>query len=67
MGEDYFLHIDTIEKAYILGLVNKNNNFLICLRVNPYILSILKQFCDNIDQTYIISISDENTLNVYDT
>ena len=63
MGEDYFLNIDTIEKAYILGLVNKNNNCLICLRVNPYILSILKQFCDNIDQNYIISISDEITLN----
>ena len=63
MVENYFSNIDTIEKAYILGLVNKNNNCLICLRVNPYILSILKQFCDNIEQTYIVSISDESTLN----
>jgi deoxyuridine 5'-triphosphate nucleotidohydrolase len=63
MGENYFSNIDTVEKAYILGLVNKNNNFLIALNINPYILSILKMFCENIENTLTISITDENILN----
>ena len=59
----YFQNIDTIEKAYILGLVNKNNNYLMSLINNNNIINIFKQFCPNIDNTYIININEPETLN----
>ena len=63
MCENYFTNIDTIEKAYILGLMNKNNNYIMVLLHSPYILSILQKFCFNIQQTFTILVEDETTLN----
>jgi len=63
MCENYFTNIDTIEKAYILGLMNKNNNFIMVLSCSPYILSILQKFCFNIQQTFTILVEDDSILN----
>ena len=59
----YFQNIDTIEKAYILGLVHKNNHYLMSLINNKNIINIFKQFCPNIDNTYIININEPETIN----
>lgn len=59
----YFQNIDSIEKAFILGLVSKNNNYLMSLINNIKIINILKDFCPNINSTYVINIQDANILN----
>jgi dUTP pyrophosphatase len=60
----YFNNIDTIEKAYILGLVNYNNNFIVALSHNKYIISILKNFCPTIETTFTIDIKDDELLSL---
>ena len=47
---DYFNIIDTDEKAYILGLVYKNDNYIIKLSNRTDIKSILSNICLNIDR-----------------
>jgi len=59
----YFQNINKIENAYILGLVNKNNNYLMSLINNKNIMNILKHFCPNIHNTYTIDINEPETLN----
>ena len=63
MSNSYFKNIDTIEKAYILGLVNKNNNFISALAHNKYILNILSQLSPDIEKLYIINIIDKDIIN----
>lgn len=60
---NYFQNIDTIEKAYILGLVYKNNNYLMSLINNKDIIKILEIHCPNIKSAYIINIDDPDTQN----
>jgi dUTP pyrophosphatase len=60
---NYFKNIDTIENAYILGLVYKNNNYLMGLINNKDIIKILDIHCPNINYTYTININDPDTLN----
>jgi dUTP pyrophosphatase len=60
---NYFKNIDTIENAYILGLVYKNNNYLMGLINNKDIIKILDIHCPNINNTYTINIDDPDTLN----
>lgn len=60
----YFNEIDTIEKAYILGLLNYNNNFIIALCHNKYIKSILKNFTSDIETTFEINIKDDNIISL---
>ena len=38
---NYFKNIDTIENAYILGLVYKNNNYLMGLINNKVLILII--------------------------
>ena len=64
---NYFQNIDTIEKAYILGLVYKNNNYLMGLINNKDIIKILDIHCPNINYTYTININDPDTLNDINT
>ena len=58
----YFNTIDTDEKAYILGLVHKNNNYVMGLSYRTDIKSILSNICVNID-TNIIYIGNIKILN----
>lgn len=58
---DYFNIIDTDEKAYILGLVYKNDNYIIKLSNRTDIKSILSNICLNID-TNIIYIGNTKIL-----
>jgi deoxyuridine 5'-triphosphate nucleotidohydrolase len=60
---NYFQIIDTIEKAYILGFVYKNNNYIMSLINNKNIIEILKNYCPNISTTYVINIEDPDILN----
>lgn len=60
---DYFKIIDNEEKAYILGLVNKNNNFITGLCVGKDVLEILSNFCNDIKRLYMINIDDNEILN----
>ena len=55
---NYFKNIDTIEKAYILGLVHKNNNIII----NNTIINILSNLIPDIKKTLIINITDNEIL-----
>ena len=59
----YFQNINTIEKAYILGLVNKNNNYMMALINNIDVINILKNYSPNIERTFEINIDDADTLN----
>jgi len=60
---DYFKKIDNEEKAYILGLVNKNKNFIITgLCTNKNVLEILSNFCGDVKNLYMIDIDDAQTL-----
>lgn len=59
---NYFTSINTIEKAYILGLVAKNNNFIMSLSHNNYIIMILSLLCEDIEKTYTIKINNEEIL-----
>ena len=59
---DYFKIIDNEEKAYILGLVNKNNNFISGLCVGKKVLEILSNFCNDVKRLYVINIDDAETL-----
>ena len=59
---DYFKNIDSEEKAYILGLVNKNNNFITGLCVAKNVLDILSNFSNDIKRLYMIDIDDAETL-----
>jgi deoxyuridine 5'-triphosphate nucleotidohydrolase len=61
--DNYFKNIDTIEKAYILGLVYKNNNYIMALINNKTVIDILSNFSFNIDKTYTINITNINFLN----
>jgi dUTP pyrophosphatase len=61
---DYFNEIDSIEKAYILGLVNYNNNYIISLSHNDYIINILKTFCPDIEATLKIEIENQELLDM---
>lgn len=56
--DNYFKNIDTIEKAYILGLVYKNNNYVMALINNKKVINILSNFSFGIDKTYIINITN---------
>jgi dUTP pyrophosphatase len=60
---NHFETIDTIEKAYILGFVYKNNNYIMSLINNKNIIEILKNYCPNINNTYTINIEDPDILN----
>jgi dUTP pyrophosphatase len=60
---NHFETIDTIEKAYILGFVYKNNNYIMSLINNKNIIEILKIYCPNINNTYTINIEDPDILN----
>jgi len=60
---NYFQNIDTIEKAYILGLVYKNNNYLMGLINNKDIIKILQIHCPHINNAYTINIDDPETQN----
>lgn len=60
---DYFKNIDTEEKAYILGLVNKNDNFISGLCVGKKVLEILSNFCNDVKRLYVINIDDVENLN----
>jgi len=64
---NYFKNIDTIENAYILGLVYKNNNYLMGLINNKDIIKILDIHCPNINYTYTINIDDPDTQNDINT
>jgi dUTP pyrophosphatase len=64
---NYFQNIDTIENAYILGLVYKNNNYLMGLINNNDIIKILDIHCPNINNTYTINIDDPDTQNDINT
>ena len=57
----YFNAIDTDEKAYILGLVHKNNNYVMGLSYRSDIKAILSNICNNID-TNIIYIDNDKIL-----
>ena len=57
----YFNAIDTDEKAYILGLVYKNNNYVMGLSYRSDIKAILSNICNNID-TNIIYIDNDKIL-----
>jgi deoxyuridine 5'-triphosphate nucleotidohydrolase len=57
----YFNAIDTDEKAYILGLVHKNNNYVMGLCYRSDIKAILSNICVNID-TNIIYIENDKIL-----
>jgi deoxyuridine 5'-triphosphate nucleotidohydrolase len=57
----YFNTIDTDEKAYILGLVHKNNNYVMGLSYRSDIKAILSNICNNID-TNIIYIDNDKIL-----
>ena len=59
---EYFKNIDNEEKAYILGLVNKNNNFITCLCIDNDVSNILSNFCNDIKRLYMINIDDAETL-----
>lgn len=59
---NYFKIIDNEEKAYILGLMNKNNNFITALCVGKNILNILSDFCNDIKRLYVINIEDADIL-----
>ena len=57
----YFNTIDTDDKAYILGLVHKNNNYVMGLSYRSDIKNILSNICNNID-TNIIYIDNDTIL-----
>ena len=57
----YIDTIDTDEKAYILGLVHKNNNYVMGLSYRSDIKAILSNICNNID-TNIIYIDNDKIL-----
>ena len=57
---NYFKNIDTIEKAYILGLVHKNNNIII--NNSDTIINILSNLIPDIKKTLIINITDNEIL-----
>lgn len=59
---NYFKNIDTEEKAYILGLVNKNDNFISGLCVGKKVLEILSNFSNDVKRLYVININDADTL-----
>ena len=63
---NYFNIIDTDEKAYILGLVYKNDNYIIKLSNRTDIKSILSNICVNID-TNIIYIGNNKLLKLIKT
>ena len=62
---NYFKNIDNEEKAYILGLVNKNNNFITGLGISNKVQDILIKFCNDNDikRLYTIIIDDVEILN----
>ena len=59
----YFTNIDTIEKAYILGLVYKNDNYIMALINNKTVIDILSNFCYNIHKSYTINITNIHFIN----
>jgi len=63
MYNDYFKTINNTEKAYILGLVNKNNNFIPALSHNKYIVNILSHICNDVEILNCINIIDDIVLN----
>jgi len=64
MIKDYFKAIDNEEKAYFLGLVNKNDNFITCgLYTDFQILEILSNFCSIQKKLYTIDINDPEIIN----
>jgi hypothetical protein len=64
MIKDYFKAIDNEEKAYFLGLVSKNDNFITCgLYTDFQILEILSNFCSIQKKLYTIDINDPEIIN----
>jgi deoxyuridine 5'-triphosphate nucleotidohydrolase len=66
LNTTYFNTIDTDEKAYILGLVCKNNNYVMGLSYRTDIKAILSNVCCNIDSN-IIYINDDKILKSIET
>jgi deoxyuridine 5'-triphosphate nucleotidohydrolase len=62
IDKNYFNVIDTDEKAYILGLVSKNNHYVMALNQRRDIREILENICVGI-YTNIIYINDDVILN----
>jgi deoxyuridine 5'-triphosphate nucleotidohydrolase len=60
---NYFKSIDTNEKSYILGLVCKNNNFIMSLSHNNYIKMLLSSFCEDIENSLNVKITNDDILN----
>lgn len=64
MIKNYFKIIDNEEKAYFLGLVNKNDNFITCgLYTDFQVLEILSNFCSIQKKLYTIDINDPEIIN----
>ena len=64
MIKNYFKVIDNEEKAYFLGLVNKNDNFITCgLYTDLKVLEILSNFCNIQKKLYTIDIYDPEIIN----
>jgi hypothetical protein len=64
MIKDYFKIIDNEEKAYFLGLVSKNDNFITCgLYTDKKVLKILSNFCSIQKKLYTIDIYDPKIIN----
>ena len=66
IDKNYFNIIDTDEKAYILGLVSKNNHYVMALNQRRDIREILQNICVGI-YTNIIYINDDVILNSIET
>jgi hypothetical protein len=64
MIKDYFKIIDNEEKAYFLGLVSKNDNFITCgLYTDLKVLEILSNYCSIQKKLYTIHINDAEIIN----
>ena len=66
IDKNYLNIIDTDEKAYILGLVSKNNHYLMALNQRRDIREMLENICVCI-YTNIIYINDDEILNSIET
>ena len=66
IDKNYLNIIDTDEKAYILGLVSKNNHYLMALNQRRDIREMLENICVGI-YTNIIYINDDEILNSIET
>jgi len=62
IDKKYLNVIDTDEKAYILGLVSKNNHYVMALNQRRDIREMLENICVGI-YTNIIYINDDEILN----